>query len=185
MSEGGRAAGRVHRPQRRLARPGALDPWAHRVNVYVLDRAGNRIDRRNAQDIFVPLYDNQIPPGAADAVHFRLAVPADVVGPVTLSARLRYRKFDTVFLRHFQTDDAHNTLPVVDLAEDTVTLPVGPGDAPPAAVTPARRARTPHPSGSAGTTMASVCCARPAGVSSHRPKRPSARSSASGGPRVR
>jgi hypothetical protein len=130
------AAGRVLGESGGLDPAGALDPWAHRVNVYMLDRAGQRIDRRNAQDIFVPLYDNQIPPGAADAVHFRLAVPADVVGPVTLSARLRYRKFDTVFLRHFQTDDAHNTLPVVDLAEDTVTLPVGPGDAPPAAVTP-------------------------------------------------
>jgi hypothetical protein len=28
----------------------------------MLDRDGQRIDRRNPQDIFVPLYNQQIPP---------------------------------------------------------------------------------------------------------------------------
>jgi hypothetical protein len=32
-----------------------VDPWAHFVNTYMLDRFGNRIDRRNPQDIFTPL----------------------------------------------------------------------------------------------------------------------------------
>ena len=36
----------------------------------MLDRDGNRIDRRNPQDIFVPLYNKQIPPGAGQVVHF-------------------------------------------------------------------------------------------------------------------
>src|SRR5262249_33279966 len=56
---------------------GAVDPWSHFVNAWVLDREGNRIDRRNPEDIFTPLYDNQIPPGAADVVHYRFVVPAD------------------------------------------------------------------------------------------------------------
>ena len=38
----------------------------------MLDRDGNRIDRRNPQDIFTPLYNHQIPPGAADVVHYAL-----------------------------------------------------------------------------------------------------------------
>jgi hypothetical protein len=50
-----------------------VDPWSHFVNVYMLDRNGNRIDRRNPQDIFTPLYNNQIPPGAA-AVHYAFTV---------------------------------------------------------------------------------------------------------------
>ncbi|MGH7806240.1 MAG: multiheme c-type cytochrome, partial [Candidatus Binatia bacterium] len=54
---------------------GAVDPWSHFVNAYVLDREGKRIDRRNPQDIFVPLYNHQIPPGAADTLHYRLEVP--------------------------------------------------------------------------------------------------------------
>ena len=32
-----------------------VDAWSHFVNVYMLDRNGNRIDRRNPQDIFTPL----------------------------------------------------------------------------------------------------------------------------------
>ena len=50
----------------------AVDPWSHFVNAYVIDRDGNRIDRRNAEDIFVKLYDNQIGPGSADVVLYRL-----------------------------------------------------------------------------------------------------------------
>ncbi len=41
-----------------------VDRWAHFVNVFLLDREGNRINRRNPQDIFVPLYNHQVPPGA-------------------------------------------------------------------------------------------------------------------------
>jgi hypothetical protein len=123
------ATGRVLGQSGALDAGGALDPWAHRVNVYMLDRHGHRIDRRNAQDIFVPLYDNQIPPGAADAVHYRLNVPMTAEGPVTLTARLRYRKFDATFVRYFQGPTARNTLPVVDMASDTVTLPLAGGAA--------------------------------------------------------
>jgi hypothetical protein len=48
-----------------IGEDGHVDPYAHFINVYMLDRDGNRIDRRNPQDIFVPLYNKQIPPGAA------------------------------------------------------------------------------------------------------------------------
>ena len=40
----------------------ALDPWSKMFNAFVIDREGGRIDRRNPQDIFLPLYNNQIPP---------------------------------------------------------------------------------------------------------------------------
>ncbi|MCB1875736.1 MAG: aspartate phosphatase [Chromatiales bacterium] len=105
---------------------GDVDPWAHFVNSYVLDRQGRRIDRRNAQDIFTSLYNHQIPPGAADVVHYGFTVPASVKGPVTLEARLHYRKFDTTYLRYIQGDDfKRNDLPVVTIAEARLELPVG------------------------------------------------------------
>ena len=31
-----------------------VDPWSHFVNVYMLDKDGNRIDRRNAAEHFHP-----------------------------------------------------------------------------------------------------------------------------------
>jgi tetratricopeptide (TPR) repeat protein len=103
----------------------AVDPRSHFVNAYVLDRHGNRIDRRNAEDIFVALYDNQIPPGAADVVHYLIEVPDDVTEPVTVEAKLQYRKFDTTFVQLFQgTEFVTNDLPIVTLATDELSFPV-------------------------------------------------------------
>src|SRR5207302_5791113 len=131
-----------------LTRPddsGTVDPWAHFVNVLMLDRDGNRINRRNPQDIFTPLYNHQIPPGAAQVVHYRLEVPKDLdpKEPVTLKVRLRFRKFDFEYMSlvHGTTvmvqlplgfevtipgDEKARVpqLPVVDLCEDAVTLPI-------------------------------------------------------------
>ncbi len=102
-----------------------VDPWSHFINVYMLDRDGARIDRRNAEDIFVPLYDHQIPPGAGDVSHYRLEVPPGAAaGSLTVEATLRYRKFDTKYLRYIYGEDTVNELPILDLAQDTVTFPV-------------------------------------------------------------
>ena len=103
-----------------------VDPWSHFINVYMLDRDGARIDRRNAEDIFVPLYDHQIPPGAGDVVHYRLEVPpAGAAAALTVEAALRYRKFDTTYLRHIYGPETANELPILDLARDSVTFQVG------------------------------------------------------------
>ena len=105
-----------------------VDPYAHFVNAFVLDREGNRISRRNAEDIFTVLYSNQIPPGAADVVHYELDVPDDLTEPITIEARLRYRKFDTEYMRFVRDDpEWSNTLPILELAQDTVTFPVQAG----------------------------------------------------------
>jgi tetratricopeptide (TPR) repeat protein len=104
---------------------GAVDPWSYFVNAYVLDRQGNRIDRRNAQDIFVALYNHQIPPGAATVVHYLLEIPDDAQGPVAIEARLNYRKFDTTYLRHILGDQfTGNPLPVTVMASDRLLLPL-------------------------------------------------------------
>jgi tetratricopeptide (TPR) repeat protein len=104
---------------------GAVDPWSYFANAYVLDRHGNRIDRRNGQDIFVSLYNHQIPPGAASVVHYLLEVPEDARGDITLEVRLNYRKYDATYLAHIQGDDYEcNTLPVTVMASDRVRLPV-------------------------------------------------------------
>jgi tetratricopeptide (TPR) repeat protein len=115
-----------------LARDGRVDPWSHFVNAYVVDRDGNRIDRRNAQDIFTSLYNHQIPPGAADVVHYAFTVPEQASGPITVAVALNYRKFDTRYVRYFEEDpEAVNDLPITVIASDRITFPVAGG--PPAA----------------------------------------------------
>ncbi|MCB1752038.1 MAG: tetratricopeptide repeat protein [Gammaproteobacteria bacterium] len=108
-----------------LGEDGDVDPWSYFINSYLLDRQGRRIERRDAQNIFVALYDHQIPPGAAATVHYALQVPDDAVGPISVEASLKYRKFDTRFLRHVAGGNfKRNDLPVVTIAEDRVALPV-------------------------------------------------------------
>lgn len=127
-----RSGGRV------LGRSGGLgphrevDPWAHFVNIYMLDKDGNRIDRRNPQDIFTPLYNHQINPGAAQVVHYGFTLPPEATEPVTIEVRLQYRKFDTIYVNYFQGREwtnglpfvVTNDLPITTLASDTLTLPV-------------------------------------------------------------
>jgi tetratricopeptide (TPR) repeat protein len=121
------------------AKGNEVDRYSHFINIFMLDRDGNRINRRNPQDIFVPLYNHQIPPGAAWTVHYGFEVPPDVTAPVTVNVKLRYRKFDAEYMR-FVSDNARpgdvplrgrtegeayvDELPIVTMAEDSITFPV-------------------------------------------------------------
>jgi len=110
-----------------------LDPWSHKINAYVIDRHGKRIDQRNAQDIFIALYNHQIPPGAADVVHLKFQVPPHATGTLTVDAKLQYRKFDTILMRYVEGDKFKmNDLPIMTLATDRLTFPVAGSPAPPA-----------------------------------------------------
>src|SRR5216684_1066810 len=72
---------------------GPVEPGAHFYKSYQLDGAGNPINKRNAWQARSVLYVRLIPPGAADVAHYLVKIPADARGPITLTARLNYRKF--------------------------------------------------------------------------------------------
>ena len=72
---------------------GAVDPGAHFYRSLQLDAHGNRIDKRNAWATRSLAYVKLIPPGAADTIHYRLDIPPDAGDTITITARLRYRKF--------------------------------------------------------------------------------------------
>ncbi|HXU47394.1 MAG TPA: tetratricopeptide repeat protein [Thermoanaerobaculia bacterium] len=76
---------------------GPVEKGAHFYRSFALDAEGNPIDKRNAWQARSALYTRLIPPGAADTVHFRVHVPADARGPITLTARLNYRKFSRYY----------------------------------------------------------------------------------------
>jgi len=131
---------------------GEVDRRSHFINVFMLDRNGNRINRRNPQDIFTPLYNHQIPPGSGQVVHYSFRVPEDLTQPITATVKLQYRKFDYEYMeivhKRQQPNDNpiatsesnvttlvsstistepevyRNTLPVLTLATDTVVFPI-------------------------------------------------------------
>ena len=121
---------------------GQVDPWSHFVNAFVLDEDGRRIDRRNPQDIVVPLYSHQIPPGAAQTVHYRMRVPESVSDSITVDVKLLYRKFDRQLMQyvadsakagdrtirgHVDGEPYRNELPITVLASDSMTFAVNGG----------------------------------------------------------
>ena len=128
VSSGGRILGR----NGGLGDFNEVDPWSHFVNVYMLDKDGNRIDRRNPQDIFTPLYNHQIPPGAGQVAHYAFTVPENQTEPLTVEVKINYRKFDAIYINSvfgrcysngapFQVT---NQLPVTLIAADSVTFPI-------------------------------------------------------------
>ncbi len=130
---------------------GYVDSTAHFYRSLMIDAMGNRIDKRNAWAARSTVYVNLVPPGAADVAHFLLRVPEDVDGPVTVTSRLLYRKFeqqhtefafggypvdprDTSFSVHFDNrawaakKGAAPIVPIVQMAADTLTLYPGKQD---------------------------------------------------------
>lgn len=135
VSGGGRVIGRSGG----LGPFNEVDRWSHFLNVYMLDKDGNRVDRRNPQDIFTPLYNHQIPPGAGQVVHYELVVPENQREPLKVEVALKYRKFDTIYFNYvFGTNYAKdapfqvtNDLPIVTIAADQVVFPIEGGAATP------------------------------------------------------
>ncbi|MCY3611613.1 MAG: tetratricopeptide repeat protein [Gemmatimonadetes bacterium] len=112
---------------------GHLDPRSHTYKSVLVDRNGDAIDRRNAQDIHTAVYANVIGPGTADLAHYRLTLPTTLTGsPLTVTARLLWRKFDRAYTEFafesnpvgFPGFDAPPELPITEIASDSVLIRV-------------------------------------------------------------
>jgi tetratricopeptide (TPR) repeat protein len=72
---------------------GPVEKGAHFYRSLQIDAHGNPINKRNAWATRAVVYVRLIPPGAADTVHYRMAIPENAGTKITLHARLCYRKF--------------------------------------------------------------------------------------------
>jgi tetratricopeptide (TPR) repeat protein len=79
---------------------GPVEKGAHFYRSYLLDGEGNPINKRNAWQARSVLYVRLIPPGAADVAHYRMRIPKDASGPITLTAKLNYRKFSHYYTQY-------------------------------------------------------------------------------------
>ncbi|HEX4566968.1 MAG TPA: multiheme c-type cytochrome, partial [Vicinamibacterales bacterium] len=81
---------------------GPVEEGAHFYRSYQIDAQGNPINKRNAFQTRSTLYVRLIPPGAADVAHYRVRIPKNARGPITLTAKVNYRKF-----AHYYTQFAY------------------------------------------------------------------------------
>lgn len=103
---------------------------AHRYGRRVVDGDARAVEHRDLWRARATVYDRAVQPLTSDVVRFRLEAPAELAGPLSLTARLHYRPISNAFHRwaRQQPEGARlpETLDSVVLAEARATLPVAP-----------------------------------------------------------
>ena len=125
--------GRVLARSGAVAEDGHVDPAAHFFKALLVDRHGTAIHKRNAQDIYAPVYTRVIGPGAADVSHYAFRVPHGYDGDkLRVRARLLWRKFDRTYTEFafrnnpvgFRPFADVPDLPITEIAAHEIVLPV-------------------------------------------------------------
>jgi len=88
-----------------------------------VDEKGNLIDRHNLWDMVGQKTKRAIFVGYSDAAPYEIKLPRGCKGPLTITARLRYRKFNQ-FITDLVTGKDGTTFPITDLSEDRVTVAI-------------------------------------------------------------
>jgi cytochrome c-type biogenesis protein CcmH/NrfG len=112
---------------------GLLDTGAHSFTNRPVDLTGNFVDNHKVWTIHSVAYDNSIQSGRSALVRYQFHVPADVHGPITITAAVEYRHLRKSYMNNVMGDD-HPAYPIVELASDSRTLAIG--DNPPSAPGP-------------------------------------------------
>jgi tetratricopeptide (TPR) repeat protein len=118
------AAGRAIYKSGYLRPDGTLDPGAHSFTNRPVDATGNFVDNHKVWTIHSVAYDNTIQAGRSALIRYRFHVPADVSGPITMTAAVEYRHLRQTYLNNVLGAN-HPAYPVVELASRSRTLVLG------------------------------------------------------------
>ncbi|MGI4827725.1 MAG: tetratricopeptide repeat protein [Janthinobacterium lividum] len=125
-----RASGKV------LAESGALqpgnnelDPSAHSFTNRLINKAGALNDLHQVWNNRVLAYNNTIQSGRSQLIRYSFTVPKGNLGPISITATVRYRRFDQHFIDFGM--GKHYDQPVIDMASTTRTFVLGDNPADP------------------------------------------------------
>jgi tetratricopeptide (TPR) repeat protein len=106
---------------------GKLDPSAHSFTNRLVNIKGELNDLHQIWHNRVLAYNNTIQSGRSQLARYRFRVPKDLNGQFTITATVRYRRFNQHFIDYAmdQAGDKHYPMPVVDMASQTRTLSIG------------------------------------------------------------
>ena len=129
------AQGRVLARSGALDATGRLDPEAHAYKVLFVDEHGTPALHRDPQNFHAVVFAHVIGPGTADLVRYTFTPPAGVAGPLQVTARLLWRKFNRPYTEFVFEKAAQGvpTLPVTEIARNEVDLAVAGASGPAAA----------------------------------------------------
>ena len=102
---------------------GALEETAHSYTNRLIGKDGSLLDRHQVWATRIKAYDETILPGQSDLVRFRFKVPDRAKGTLTLTARVKYRRFRKAFTDFILQQDTH--YPIVEMATKQAILQIG------------------------------------------------------------
>lgn len=138
------AAGKVLGESGALRPSGDLDPAAHSFTNRLINKNGTLNDLHQVWDNRVVAYNNTIQSGRSQLVRYSFTVPPTSSGPLSVTATVRYRRFDQHFINFAM--EPHYVQPVLDMVSTTRTFQIGENLAmsPPAPESPEGKALNPE-----------------------------------------
>lgn len=123
------AAGRTLMHSGVLQPDGALDPGAHSFTNRLINKNGGLNDLHQVWDTRVVAYNNTIQSGRSQIVRYEFKTPANATGPITVTAKINYRRFNQHFMDFGM--GKHYDMPVIEMASRTRSLAIGSNPAAP------------------------------------------------------
>jgi len=109
---------------------GNLDPSAHSFTNRLINAQGELNDLHQIWHNRVLAYNNTIQSGRSQLVRYRFRLPKNIAGQVSLTATVRYRRFNQHFIDYAitqtgQPEPKPYPMPIIDMASETKTLNIG------------------------------------------------------------
>ncbi|MCU1225490.1 MAG: tetratricopeptide repeat protein [Edaphobacter sp.] len=102
---------------------GELDPRAHSFTNRLINAKGELNALHQVWNTRIAAYNNTISSGRSQIVRYQFKVPADARSPISVTARVNYRRFDQHFMDFAM--DKHYEMPIVEMSARTRTLVLG------------------------------------------------------------
>jgi tetratricopeptide (TPR) repeat protein len=106
---------------------GNLDPSAHSFTSRLINIKGELNDLHQIWHNRVLAYNNTIQSGRSQLVRYRFRLPKNISGEVSLTASVKYRRFNQHFIDYAMDQGAgkHYPQPVIEMASETKTFKIG------------------------------------------------------------
>jgi tetratricopeptide (TPR) repeat protein len=103
---------------------GYLDPSAHSFTNRIINNKGEFNDLHQIWHNRVLAYNNTIQSGRSQLIRYRFRVPRDLTGSFSISATVKYRRFNQHFI-DYAMKQKHYPEPVIEMAGQARTIAIG------------------------------------------------------------
>jgi hypothetical protein len=100
-----------------------VDNTAYKYHSIPVDRQGKAVWKHDLFNMVGEAYSNTIESGKSDIADFVFTVPYDAKGPLTVTAIVKYRKFNQRYAE-WALGRKGIELPIVEMARDTLVIPL-------------------------------------------------------------